>query len=307
MENQPEEVEQTETPETPEETAEEETPTETPETPEETPQEKQEAETPEVENPQPIAKFRMTADKEKFSAILKAIATVTDEPNFQVSQEGLTLRTMDASRVAMIDFKYLSERLDTYLFDVEGSFKCSIEEMQKIIARAGKDDSITLETNPDTAKVTITITGEYERVFNLPLLIADEGDEVPIPKIEWKANVKTTVEALQKALGDVALVTDHVKILANSETLKFEGRGDLSNADITFTRESDMLFSLEAEHKRKPTTAVYSLSYLQEFAKAVSKDTIANLSYSQDLPLKLDVSNGLGNITFYLAPRIETE
>lgn len=297
MENQPEEVEQptTETPETPEETAEE--------TQSQEEEQKQEAEVPEVENPQPIAKFHMTANRERFQAILRAIATITDEPNFQVGKEGLTLRAMDSSRVAMIDFKYTSERLDTYMFDTEGSFKFSIEEMQKIIARAGKDDSITLETNPDTAKVTITITGEYERVFNLPLLIAEDGDETPIPKIEWKANVKTTVEALQKALGDVALVTDHVKILANSETLKFEGRGDLSQADITFTKGSDMLFSLEAE----PTTAVYSLTYLQEFAKAVSKDTIANLSYSQDLPLKLDVSNGLGTITFYLAPRIETE
>jgi len=296
VEEQPEEVEQTEPiteiPETQEEQKEE-----------ETPQEEEVV----IENPQPIAKFHMTANKEKLSAILKAIATVTDEPNFQVGKEGLTLRAMDSSHVAMIDFKYASERLDTYLFDVEGSFKFSIEEMQKIIARAGKDDTITLETNPDTAKVTVTITGEYERIFNLPLLQAEDGEEVPIPKLTWKTNVKTTVEALRKALGDVALVTDHVKILANTETVKFEGRGDLSQADITFTKGSDVLFSLESEYKRKPTTAIYSLSYLEEFVKAVSKDTIANLSYSQDLPLKLDVSNGLGTIIFFLAPRIETE
>jgi len=251
---------------------------------------------------QPIAKFRMTATRETFEAIFKAIATITDEANFHVSKEGLTLRMMDTSHVAMIDFKYVSNRLDEYLFDVEGSFKFDIEEMQKIIKRADKEDSITIETNPDKAKVTVTIAGGYERIFNLPLLEASE-EQVPVPKIEWRTTIKTTVEAIKKALGDVALVTDHVKILTDKETVKFEGRGDLAEADITLKKGSDQLFNIETDEH---TTAVYSLSYLQSFTNAV-KDTVATISYATDLPLKFDVSNGLGNITFYLAPRIETE
>jgi proliferating cell nuclear antigen len=77
-------------------------------------------------------------------------------------------------------------------------------------------------------------------------------------------------------------------------------------ATITLPKGSDTLLDLEA---KEPSKATFSLSYLSEIVKAASATSdIATLEFSSDMPMKLDFQQAKeGKLTFYLAPRIETE
>jgi proliferating cell nuclear antigen len=97
-----------------------------------------------------------------------------------------------------------------------------------------------------------------------------------------------------------------VRIEADPEKVILNASGDLMGAVITLQKGSDALLELEA---KEPQKATFSLSYLTEIIKAASATSdIATLEFSTDMPIKLDFQQVKeGKLTFYLAPRIETE
>jgi proliferating cell nuclear antigen len=97
-----------------------------------------------------------------------------------------------------------------------------------------------------------------------------------------------------------------VKIEADPDKLVFNASGDLMGATITLQKGSEAVLELEAKEHQKAT---FSLSYLAEIIKAASATSdIATLEFSSDMPIKLDFHQPKeGKLTFYLAPRIETE
>ena len=139
----------------------------------------------------------------------------------------------------------------------------------------------------------------------MPTLEASE-EEVPTPKITLNAKVKATTEGLREAIEDAQLVSDHVRIEADSERLVFYATGNLMGATIELKKGSDALLDLEIKEQSKAT---FSLSYLSEIIKAAAATSeIVTLEFSSDMPVKLDFQQTKdGRLAFFLAPRIETE
>jgi proliferating cell nuclear antigen len=181
----------------------------------------------------------------------------------------------------------------------------NITELLKLIKRSGKDETLELALDDKTGKLQVKISGKYTRNFTMPTLEASE-EEVPTPKITFNVKIKATTDGLSQAIEDAQLVSDHVKVEADSEKVVFNASGDLMGAIITLQKGSDALLELEA---KEPQKATFSLSYLTEIIKAASQTSdIATLEFSSDMPIKLDFQQAKeGKLTFYLAPRIETE
>jgi len=234
-----------------------------------------------------------------------AIAILVDEATFKLDPDGMKLRAMDPSRVAMIDFEWPKTVFEEYQCDVPTKMCINITELLKLLKRAGKDETVELALDEQTAKLQVKIAGRHARNFTMPTLEASEED-VPTPKITFNVRVKATSEGLSQAIEDAQLVSDHVKIEADSEKLTFNASGDLMGATITIQKGSDTLLDLEV---KEPAKATFSLSYLSEIIKAASATSdIATLEFSADMPIRLDFHQPKeGKLTFYLAPRIETE
>jgi proliferating cell nuclear antigen len=139
----------------------------------------------------------------------------------------------------------------------------------------------------------------------MPTLEASE-EEVPTPKLSFNVKVKATTSGLSQAIEDAQLVSDHVKIEADAEKLVLNAAGDLMGAEISLQKGTDTILDLEA---KEPSKATFSLSYLSEIIKAASATSdIGTLEFSSDMPIKLDFQQAKeGKLTFYLAPRIETD
>jgi proliferating cell nuclear antigen len=237
--------------------------------------------------------------------MITAISTLVDEATFNIAPEGLKLRAMDPSRVAMIDFEWPKTVFDEYTCDAPIKMCINVGEMLKLLRRTGKDESIELALDEKTNRLNVGIKGKYERTFNMPTLEATE-EEVPTPKITFNVRAKVTTEGLHQAIEDVLLVSDHVKIEVDSEKLTMRAAGDLMGATIELKKGSDALLDLEA---KEPSKATFSLSYLSEIIKtAAGASDIATLEFSSDMPIRIDFQQPKeGKLTFYLAPRIEVE
>lgn len=245
------------------------------------------------------------SDAKLLKDMVTAISILVDEATFKIEPENLKLRAMDPSRVAMVDFEWSKTVFEEYTCTEPTKMCINISELLKLLRRAGKNEVVELSLDEKTGRLQIMITGRYTRNFTMPTLEASE-EEVPTPKITFNVRAKATTEGLRQAIEDAQLVSDHVRIQVDTEKLVFNAAGDLMGATIELLKGSDTLLDLEA---KEPSKATFSLSYLSEIIKAASATSdIATLEFSTDMPIKLDFQQTKeGKLTFYLAPRIETE
>ena len=245
------------------------------------------------------------ADAKLLKDMATAISILVDEATFKIEPESLKLRAMDPSRVAMVDFEWPKTVFDEYICAEPMKMCINISELLKLLRRAGKDEVVELSLDEKTGRLQIKITGKYMRNFTMPTLEASE-EEVPTPKINFNVTAKATTEGLRQAIEDAQLVSDHVRIEVDSEKMVLNASGDLMGANIELQKGSDALLDLET---KEPSKATFSLSYLSEIIKAASATSdIATLEFSTDMPVRLDFQQSKeGKLTFYLAPRIETE
>jgi proliferating cell nuclear antigen len=237
--------------------------------------------------------------------MITSISILVDEATFKLEPDGLKLRAMDPSRVAMVDFEWPKTIFEEYQCDTPTKMCINITELLKLLKRASKDETVELGLDDQTGKLNLKIMGKYTRNFTMPTLEASE-EEVPTPKLTFNVMVKATAEGLSRAIEDAQLVSDHVRLEADPEKLVFNAAGDLMGAIITIEKGSDTLLDLQV---KEPSKATFSLSYLTEIIKAASQTSdIAILEFSSDMPIKLDFQQTReGKLTFYLAPRIETD
>lgn len=245
------------------------------------------------------------ADAKLLRDMATAISILVDEATFKIEPEGIKLRAMDPSRVAMVDFEWPKTVFEEYACTEPTKMCVNIGELLKLLKRISKDEVVELSIDEKTGRLQIKITGKYVRNFTMPTLEASE-EEVPTPKITFNVTAKTTTSGLSQAIEDAQLVSDHVRIEADGEKLIFNASGDLMGAVITLQKGSDALLNLEVKESSKAT---FSLSYLGEIVKTASATSeIVTLEFSKDMPIKLDFQQPKeGKLTFYLAPRIETE
>jgi len=129
-----------------------------------------------------------------------AISILVDEATFKIEPDGLKLRAMDPSRVAMIDFEWPKTIFEQYEAPESSKMCINISELLKLLKRAGKDESVELSLDVKTGRLQVKIMGKYSRNFTMPTLEASE-EEVPTPKITLNVKAKTTTQGLSPAEG----------------------------------------------------------------------------------------------------------
>ncbi|RJS91178.1 proliferating cell nuclear antigen (pcna) [Candidatus Bathyarchaeota archaeon] len=250
--------------------------------------------------------FRLkTSDAKLLRDVITAVSTLIDEGTFNVNQDGIKLRSMDPSRVAMVDFTMQKTAFDEYVADQDVKICLNLGELLKLLKRAGRDEAVELLLDESSGQIVVTIQGKYVRTFRMPTLEAVE-DDIPTPKVTFNAKVTLTTDGLRRSLEDVALVSDHVRMETDGEKFVMSAKGDIMGANIELKSGSDALLSLEV---KEPSRATYPLSYLSDIVKAASATSdIVALEFSTDMPVRLDFKQPYdGALIYYLAPRIEVE
>ena len=99
-------------------------------------------------------------------------------------------------------------------------------------------------------------------------------------------------------------MSDYLTITSSESSTTFSGKGDSGEVDISLDNSQDEIQELLVQQE---STGTYSLEYLNPIIKAVGSSVdVVTCEYSTAKPLRVEfkVSN-LGQIHFYLAPRVE--
>ena len=239
---------------------------------------------------------------EPFRNLVKALSVIVEEGNFNMDEGQIRLIAMDPSRVAMVDFELPGEFFDRYLCEGEPKLSINIGEFLKFLERVERDEQVKIKLDEEQARLTIQCKrGGHTRRFVMPILEPLE-EEVPSPKIFFKASTRILTQSLRRAIRDAVLVSEHAKLEVSDDGLKISAMGDMGSAFSVWERGADDLLDLRSE---EDSSATFTLSYLQDIvnAAAVSSE-VATLELSTDMPIKMNFELPQGRLIYYLAPCI---
>lgn len=265
---------------------------------------------------------------DKFRNIVNLMKTVAEEMTLQITPTGINVVTMDPTHVELIilemgagifdeyEVAWKKEPQDPTESDPEGipgtpvPVTIDLMELDKRLSTiSSKDESVTFEYDEAQQKFILHIsnpTTRRKRRFGISVLEPLE-EEVPIPKIVFKATGQVKFVDMDRAFKDAELVSEHIQIAmlsAQSDTLEkepqiqFKATGDVGDS---FLAAEVLSGNVEEESK-----ATYTLGYLMDLAKAVRPlADVVEISLTSDMPLKLKLL-GVSNLEaeFYLAPCI---
>lgn len=246
--------------------------------------------------------FRFSlSDIKVWRNIIDSISELIDEANFVATSDGISLRAMDPSHVAMIEVELPKEFFDEYECSETLNIGLNLDEFGKILRRGSSGEKMSVEVSSDR-KLKIAFSDKAVRHFSIPLLDLS-WEEIASPSIEFNVNSRLLSEVFEDAIKDASLISDFVKISADKGVLVISASGDRGDVEVKLSEDTGSLIELNV---KEPSTSTYSLNYLEDLVKTSRASEILTLEFSNDMPIKLsfELPNG-GRITYYLAPRIE--
>eukprot|EP00927_Polykrikos_kofoidii_P001643 TRINITY_DN10626_c0_g5_i1.p1 TRINITY_DN10626_c0_g5~~TRINITY_DN10626_c0_g5_i1.p1 ORF type:complete len:279 (-),score=59.26 TRINITY_DN10626_c0_g5_i1:98-817(-) len=231
--------------------------------------------------------------------------------NFDCSERGLQVQSMDSSHVALVSLLLRESAFADFKCDRPVSLGMNVDSLAKIFKMCGPSDSMKLRWQNDADTLNFQCeNGDDDRItdFDLKLMqIASEHMEIP----EQHYKVVTTLPSteFQKICRDLKEFGETMHISASKEGLKFSVAGDLGSGNVMLKpREAEKLEEKVTLKVQEPVTATFALRYLVNFAKAAPLCGVVELGLGPDTPLlvKFDLEKAdNGFMQFYLAPKIE--
>ncbi len=252
------------------------------------------------------AMFKATMnDARLFRNLLGAISSLIEEADFNATPDGIKLRSMDPSHIAMVDFEWPKAAFDSYECAGNTKLRLSVSNLLKLLKRTRSDESIEVVFDDANKKLNITLRNKIVRKFITPTL-EPSTEEVPTPKVPFNARVKITASSLRDIIDDVQAISDNVKLEVSPEKFVVRAAGELSSALIEMDKGSDAILDIDVKER---ATATYNLNYLGEIIRAGSgASEVTSLEFSTNMPIKVEFEMPQqGRLLYYLAPRIESE
>ncbi len=244
-------------------------------------------------------------DARLWKNLMVAVSTLVDEATFKLDQNGIRLRAMDPSHVAMVDFEVPKNAFQEYVCDQPIDICVNMSEMLKLLKSVGSDETLEISTGEEGRQLELIFRGVFIRKFVMPTLEMTE-EEAPTPKIDFNTKVKMTSSSLKQTMDDASTVSDSVRLEATPQKMTFKAIGNLGSATIEFDKDSEVILSLDVKEE---SNATFSLNYLSEIVKAgTAASDVVDIEFSTNMPVKLNF--GLPEeqrLSYYLAPRIESD
>jgi proliferating cell nuclear antigen len=143
--------------------------------------------------------------------------------------------------------------------------------------------------------------------YTLALIDPDSIRQEPdIPDLDLPAEIIVEGQQLDRGIKAADMVSDHIRLRVDEDEPAFyvEAEGDTDDVDLRLG-EGDLI-SLDTSG---PADSLFSLDYLKDMNKAIPKDAEVRVELGEEFPVKLHYTfaEGLGEVTFMLAPRIQSD
>ncbi|WP_456367865.1 DNA polymerase sliding clamp [Thermococcus sp.] len=246
--------------------------------------------------------FEVVFDGAKeFADLIATASNLIDEAAFKFTEEGISMRAMDPSRVVLIDLNLPESIFSKYEVEEPETIGINMDQFKKVLKRGKAKDTLILRKGEENF-LEVTFEGTAKRTFRLPLIDVEEL-ELDLPELPFTARVVLLGEVLKEGIKDASLVSDAIKFIARENEFIMKAEGETNEVEIRLTLEDEGLLDLEVQEETK---SAYGISYLSDMVKGIGKADEVILNFGNEMPLQMEyMIRDEGRLTFLLAPRVE--
>jgi len=227
---------------------------------------------------------------------IEIISELVSEVRIKFSENGMKITAIDPANVSMVSFKIPKSAFSQFDIESNEAIGVNLESLKQVLKRCGSKSSLIIEKKESQLK--IQIQDKIKRNFILSLIEIEREDK-EMPALEFSTIVEINSLDLISSIEDCAIVSDACSFIINNEKFIIESKG-LNSAMSEFSGD-------EAKISAENCKSKYSIEYLQKFLKGAKLSEKTTLRFAQDHPLRMDIKTEGMELSFILAPRVETE
>ncbi len=226
-----------------------------------------------------------------------AISSIVDEVQMHADEEGLRLDALDRSHITFVHLELKKALFDEYQCEEPTKINVDTDELMKVLRRAKSDDMVELTV--DEGNLILILEGEARRTFKVRLIDIEYEAPNP-PQLEYPTEFEVPFTLLKDSIQDIGIVSPKIALHVNKDKFTASAEGDLGDAHIEY---------LHGEKIEEDAKSVFSLEKVKEMLKADKFSESAVIRMGNDMPLNLSLqmASDDGELSFLLAPRIETD
>jgi len=243
--------------------------------------------------------------------VVDAMKDLCKDVNFDCSEKGLQVQSMDSSHVALVSLLLRESAFSEFKCDRPTSLGMNVDSLSKILKMCGQNDSLKLRWQTDADVVSFQCeSGEDDRIADFELkLMQIESEHMEIPEQHYKVVARLPSAEFQKICRDLKEFGETMQMKANKEGITFSVQGDMGAGNVMLKpREAEKPEEKVTLTVHEPVAATFALRYLVNFAKAAPLCGTVELGLGPDAPLlvRYNLENAdNGHMQFYLAPKID--
>lgn len=248
-------------------------------------------------------------DADVFRKIINCLKDlITDSGQFIFDYRGISMQSIDTSKVVLIDILLDQEAFDKYEVepdpnsetkDVRLAFNfenfSNILKLSKstkigIIHKLG-DDKVILKLNEHNTK---------KIQFNMALSETDK-EEREVPDMEYPVKVYIDSTEFQKTIKDLSSFGKRCTISVVGNEITFSVKGDAGSGEVCIT-DAEIEYSDTSDEEE--FSADFNIKYLHFFAKAGLSNEIT-LKFGKGVPFCFECQLDYGHVRFFLQQMLE--
>ncbi|CAK0822368.1 unnamed protein product [Prorocentrum cordatum] len=243
--------------------------------------------------------------------VVDAMKDLCKDVNFDCSEKGLQVQSMDSSHVALVSLLLRESAFAEFKCDRPTSLGMNVDSLGKILKMCGQNDSLKLRAQNDADVVSFQCeSGEDDRIADFDLkLMQIESEHMEIPEQHYKVVAKLPSAEFQKICRDLKEFGETMQVKATKEGITFTVQGDMGAGNVMLKpRAAEKTEDAVSLTVHEPVSATFALRYLVNFAKAAPLCGTVELGLGPDAPLlvRYNLENAdNGHLQFYLAPKID--
>ncbi len=248
--------------------------------------------------------FKFTVDDAKrYKNATSAIVNLIDEGVLEVGKDGLFLRAMDPSQIAMVSFTMPKTCFVEYDATTPSSkVGLNFDNLSKILSRTRGEEK--LEISQQENKLQLCFMGNMrKRNFKVPILDMPASTSKE-PAISHDTKIIMSSSHFKESLRDAALVGQHITLSTSEKGLSIEVHGDSSDLTEENEKTGEGITEISVT---KPAKATFPLQYLEDIVKACPENSPLTLHLKTNAPMKAEYEVEGAKVVYYLAPRIDSE
>tara|TARA_B110000263_G_C15289616_1_gene502573 strand:+ start:1243 stop:1986 length:744 start_codon:yes stop_codon:yes gene_type:complete len=246
--------------------------------------------------------FRATIDTKILQEAISSAKVLVDECKIRLDPDSFRIRAVDPANVGMVDLELSVSSFSSYESDGE-TIGVNLTRLSDIISIARSDEQIEFEYDEETSKLNIRAGGLK---YTLALIDPESIRKEPtLPDLDLPAKVVLDGRSLAQGIKAADMVSDHIELGVDpeKETFYIRAKGDTDNVQLELGRDELTEIQVANAH------SLFSLDYFKDMGKAIPKTTQVTLWLGEEYPIQISfpIADGAGEVTYLLAPRIQSD